>query len=66
MLLGKWMEFMKERGIAFSHDFLITSALGDPVLIREWGIKGLPADTLSVENGIMTTATKRWPLMIDP
>jgi dynein heavy chain len=40
--------------------------LGDPVSIREWGIKGLPSDSLSVENGIMTTITKRWPLMIDP
>lgn len=34
--------------------------------IREWNIKGLPQDTLSVENGIIATKAKRWPLMIDP
>ena len=29
-------------------------------------LQSLPADPLSVENGIMTSFTKRWPLMIDP
>lgn len=34
--------------------------------VREWNIKGLPADQLSVENGIFVTRGRRWPLMIDP
>lgn len=65
-LLQKWMGEMTERGVAFDPEFSLTANLGNPVQIREWGIKGLPADALSVENGIMTTSTKRWPLMIDP
>ena len=65
-MLKKWMGFMKEKGIPFAYDFTATNGLGDPVKIREWGIKGLPADQLSTENGILTTLTKRWPLMIDP
>ena len=35
---------MKEQGIAYNADFTATNGLGDPVKIREWGIKGLPAD----------------------
>jgi dynein heavy chain len=34
--------------------------------VREWAIWGLPTDSVSVDNGILTTRGKRWPLMIDP
>ena len=52
--------------IPYSGDFTVERILGDPVQIRQWGIKGLPADELSIENGIIVTQAKRWPLMIDP
>ncbi|XP_058804505.1 dynein axonemal heavy chain 1-like [Phymastichus coffea] len=42
------------------------SVLGDPVEIRNWQIDGLPRDTLSVENAVLLTNSKRWPLLIDP
>ena len=60
------MNFCREKKIPFSHDFTVENVLGDPVQIREWNICGLPADNLSVENGIIVTQAKRWPLMIDP
>ena len=60
------MKHLTENNIPFSHDFSLENQLGDPVLIREWGIKGLPADSLSVANGIIATSSKRWPLIIDP
>ena len=45
----------------------LTSVLGEPVVIRQWGLDGLPADAFSTENGIMATQnSERWPLMIDP
>ena len=34
--------------------------------IREWKIHGLPSDSFSVDNGIITSMARRWPLMIDP
>lgn len=40
--------------------------MGEPVVIREWNIAGLPVDNFSTENGIIVTKCKRWPLMIDP
>lgn len=60
------MSFCKTKKIPFSDDFTVERVLGDPVLIREWNICGLPADSLSIENGIIVTQAKRWPLMIDP
>jgi dynein heavy chain len=40
--------------------------MGDPATIRDWNIAGLPSDSVSVSNGIVVFASKRWPLMIDP
>jgi len=60
------MKKCTEMKIPYSGDFTVERILGDPVQIRQWGIKGLPADELSIENGIIVTQAKRWPLMIDP
>ena len=34
--------------------------------IRQWQIAGLPKDPFSVDNGVIVTNGRRWPLMIDP
>lgn len=49
-----------------SENYQITKTLGDPVVLRQWIIKGLPSDTVSVENAIFATEGQRWPLLIDP
>ena len=36
------------------------------VQVRDWRLWGLPVDDVSVDNGILVTKGKRWPLMIDP
>jgi dynein heavy chain len=54
------------RGIPALEDFKITEFLVDAVTIGEWNLEGLPADELSVQNGIMVTRSSRYPLMIDP
>ena len=29
-------------------------------------VQGLPTDSVSVDNAVMVTSSRRWPLMIDP
>jgi hypothetical protein len=36
------------------------------VQVRAWTIGGLPTDTVSVENAIIISKARRWPLMVDP
>ena len=66
ILNGRWVTKVKELGIAAEAAPTVAAVLGDPVTIREWGIAGLPLDTLSIENAIFVTRSRRWPLMIDP
>lgn len=66
ILTEQWKKSCREKNIPISDDFTIERILADPIQLREWGIQGLPADSLSIENGIYVTNAKRWPLMIDP
>lgn len=65
-LQQKWISFCKESGLPVDGHFSFQRVLADPVVVREWTIMGLPADTFSIENGLFTTMGRRWPLMIDP
>lgn len=65
-LAEEWVKQCETKKIPNSGSFSLQNVLGDPVQIRDWGIKGLPSDTFSVENAIITMRTQRWPLYIDP
>ena len=62
----EWHSLCTEKKIPCSKSFSVTVTLGEPVKIRAWNIAGLPVDSFSVENGIITSNSRRWPLMIDP
>lgn len=64
--LKEWQRLCNERNIPCSENFSLRSTLGQPVLIRDWQIAGLPVDDFSTENGIIVSKARRWPLMIDP
>ncbi|XP_076854479.1 dynein axonemal heavy chain 7 isoform X2 [Brachyhypopomus gauderio] len=61
-----WIEMCKARQIPCSKNMSLTHTLGEPVKIRTWTIAGLPSDSFSVDNGIIISNARRWPLMIDP
>jgi len=65
-LTRKWVEKCKELKIPVSDNFSLSETLSNPMELREWAQQGLPSDSLSIDNGILATRGKRWPLMIDP
>ena len=61
--------FMKDctaRNIPHSPGLSITGFLTDASTAGDWAQQGLPPDDLSLQNGIMTTQSAKWPLLIDP
>ena len=62
----EWHEQCKGREIPCSDVFSLSATLGEPVKIRAWNIAGLPVDAFSIDNGIIVSKSRRWPLMIDP
>ncbi|CAL9702663.1 unnamed protein product [Knipowitschia caucasica] len=62
----EWTDLCKSRNIPSSDEFSLSKTLGDPIKIRAWNIAGLPNDSFSIDNGVIVTNSRRWPLMIDP
>ena len=65
-MVARWIALCKAEALPCSEKFSLTATLGDAVKIRAWNIDGLPNDSFSVDNGIMISQARRWPLMIDP
>ncbi|KAF4078180.1 hypothetical protein AMELA_G00196410 [Ameiurus melas] len=61
-----WTKLCKSKKIPSSDDFSLSKTLGDPIKIRAWNISGLPTDSFSIDNGVIVSNSRRWPLMIDP
>uniref|UniRef100_A0A8C1HSU8 Dynein axonemal heavy chain 7 n=1 Tax=Cyprinus carpio carpio TaxID=630221 RepID=A0A8C1HSU8_CYPCA len=62
----EWIDMCKTRGIPCSKNMSLMNSLGEPVKIRSWTIAGLPSDSFSIDNAIIISNARRWPLMIDP
>uniref|UniRef100_A0A7N6AS53 Dynein axonemal heavy chain 12 n=1 Tax=Anabas testudineus TaxID=64144 RepID=A0A7N6AS53_ANATE len=61
-----WTKLCQVNNIPSSDDFSVSKTLGDPIKIRAWNIAGLPSDAFSIDNGVIVSNSRRWPLMIDP
>ncbi|XP_030626002.1 dynein heavy chain 3, axonemal [Chanos chanos] len=62
----QWHKLCQQKEVPCSEDFTLSNTLGNQVLIRAWQIAGLPVDSFSIDNGIIVSNSRRWPLMIDP
>ncbi|XP_069580748.1 dynein axonemal heavy chain 12 [Brachyistius frenatus] len=61
-----WTKLCQSKNIPSSDDFSLSKTLGNPIKIRAWNIAGLPSDSFSIDNGVIVSNSRRWPLMIDP
>jgi dynein heavy chain len=66
MVYDKWLVDIAERSIPLSEGFKVQKFLTNDVETSQWVSEGLPADELSIQNGILTTRASRFPLCIDP
>ena len=65
-IVKSWQEQLIELGLPHSAGCNIQTTLSDPVAIRTWTLCGLPQDSHSVQNGIIMSKGRRYPLLIDP
>lgn len=66
LLIHEWSMQLYAANVPHTPGTSIIKTLQDPVKIRQWNIAGLPTDSVSVENGIIVSKARRWPLCIDP
>ncbi|KAJ3073863.1 Dynein heavy chain 7, axonemal [Podochytrium sp. JEL0797] len=64
--INNWAKVCREKNIPCSEVIKLANVLGDPVKIRAWNLAGLPNDSFSIDNGIVISNARRWPLLIDP
>ena len=66
-LLGKWVIGLYSKNVPLSSENpSIVKILGNPIIIREWTINGLPSDVVSLENAVFANKASKYPLFIDP
>ncbi|XP_055691880.1 dynein axonemal heavy chain 3 [Lutzomyia longipalpis] len=65
-IIREWNEQCVAQNIPCTKIFSLAATLGNPMQQRAWSLCGLPSDTFSVENGIIVSKARRYPLMIDP
>jgi len=65
-LANDWRAFLESVKVPHSEGANLIKVMADPVKLRKWQVDGLPADSVSTENGIILACARRWPLCIDP
>eukprot|EP00767_Chilomastix_cuspidata_P003863 gnl/Chilomastix_cuspidata/3994.p1 GENE.gnl/Chilomastix_cuspidata/3994~~gnl/Chilomastix_cuspidata/3994.p1 ORF type:complete len:4491 (+),score=293.00 gnl/Chilomastix_cuspidata/3994:101-13474(+) len=68
-LLKDWTTLCERNNVPSSTSrstFNLESIIGQPIQTREWNGQGLPSDQLSIDNALIVSKSRRWPLIIDP
>lgn len=66
MIYSDWKNDIVNKGILIGEDFNVKELLTSELTVSKWNLEGLPDDELSVQNGILTEQSDRYPLCIDP
>ena len=67
MVYDSWQSDLSSKAIPLTQPFRLETLLVPDVEVSKWNSQGLPADELSVQNGVLTTrSSRRWPLCVDP
>jgi dynein heavy chain len=66
MVYTDWLGEVTTSGIPRNPEFRLETLLTSDIEVAAWSGQGLPQDELSVQNGILTTRSSRWPLCVDP
>ena len=65
-MLAEWHTSLSELRVPHTPGATVVDVLENPVQTRSWVLAGLPSDSVSVENALIISKARRWPLMIDP
>jgi len=66
LIYNKFLVDVQTRTIPLSANFTLEGLLTTDATVQGWIANGLPADEHSVQNGMLTTKSSRFPLCIDP
>ena len=66
MLTERFKLDLEAKSLRIGEGFRVEDLLTTDVQVTTWNSEGLPGDELSVQNGILTTQSTRYPLCIDP
>ena len=66
MIYETWLKDVQVKSLPVSPEFRLEDLLTTEVETTMWASSGLPSDELSIQNGILTMKSSRYPLCIDP
>lgn len=61
-----WLEYVQSSGIQVDSSFDLKKVLSDELAIGQWLTQKLPNDDFSIQNAIIMSNSRRFPLFIDP
>ncbi|KAF5296158.1 hypothetical protein FQA39_LY12612 [Lamprigera yunnana] len=65
-LVKTWMKILETRQIPYTANLNIINMLLENSTVSQWTLQGLPNDDLSVQNALIVTKARSYPLLIDP
>ncbi|KAK3287738.1 hypothetical protein CYMTET_4767 [Cymbomonas tetramitiformis] len=67
MQVSNWVQVLKGLGVPCNPQFSLLDALGDPLKFQVWNQQcSLPKSVQAMENSLLATTGKRYPLFVDP